>query len=398
MFESLERLPPDAIIGIMALFRADQSDRKVDLSVGVYQNDNSETPILESVRRAEKAVIESQATKSYVAIAGNAGFNVGMQELLFGADHPVLADQRVATIQAPGGSGALCVAGHLLHRARANTRVHLSDPSWPNHSPLLKLAGLKLADYPYYDYDEHRVDFEAMVAAVEHMGSGDVLLLHGCCHNPCGADLSHEQWHVLAELCQRQGVLPFIDLAYQGLSEGLDEDAYGVRLMAEHVPEMIVVASCSKNLGLYRERVGSVSVVAPDSDRRDAILSNLSNVARGIYSMPPDHGAAIVERIFHDPELRSLWVSELGAMRDRLNDLRQLFVDKLAERGSPKDFSFIARERGMFSFLGLSREQIVRLRDEHHVYIVESSRINIAGINSSNVDYVVDSIVAILNS
>jgi aspartate aminotransferase len=398
VFETLERLPPDAIIGIMALFRADQSANKIDLSVGVYQDDDGNTPILESVRRAEQELLAAQSTKSYVAITGNAGFNAGMQSLVFGENHAVIADDRVATVQAPGGSGALCVAGHLLHRARPDTHVYLSDPSWPNHFPLLKLAGLHLEQYPYYDFDAHRIDFEAMVESVERMRPGDILLLHGCCHNPSGADLSREQWHVIAELCLRKKVVPFIDLAYQGLSEGLEEDAYGVRLVAEHVPELVVAASCSKNFGLYRERVGSVSVVAADSERRDTILTNLSSVARGLYSMPPDHGAAIVDRVLGDPELRALWQSEVSAIRERLNGLRSLFVEKLVQRGTSRDFSFIANERGMFSFLGLSKEQIVRLREQFHVYMLESSRINIAGINSSNVDYIVDSIAAVLDS
>jgi len=398
VFESLQQLPPDAIIGIMALFRADKSEKKVDLSVGVFQDESGITPVLECVRRAERELLEKQSTKTYVGITGNAGFNEGMQSLIFGPEHEAIAEGRVATVQAPGGSGGLCVAGHLLHRARPNARVHLSDPSWPNHLPLLKLAGLHLEQYPYYDYQSHRIDFEAMVHSIERMHAGDVLLLHGCCHNPCGADLSHSQWHVLAELCQRRQIIPFIDLAYQGLSEGIDEDAWGVRLMAEHVPELLVVASCSKNFGLYRERVGSVSVVAADPKARDAVLSNLSSVARGIYSMPPDHGAAIVDRVLHDPELRALWYDEVRAIRDRINGLRTLLVTKLAERDVPGDFSFIERERGMFSFLGISRAQVIRLREEFHVYMVESSRINLAGINSSNVDYVADSIAAVLKS
>jgi aspartate aminotransferase len=396
VFDSLEQLPPDAIIGIMALFRADPSPSKVDLSVGVYQDESGKTPILECVKRAERAILEAEDTKTYVGITGNPRFNDAMETLLFGPDHAVVRDERVATVQTPGGSGGLCVAAHLLHRAKADLRVHLSDPSWPNHLPLLKLAGLRLEQYPYYDYDEHDVDFDAMVGAVERIRAGNALLLHGCCHNPCGADLSKEQWRVLAELCERRGILPFIDLAYQGLSEGLAEDAYGVRLMAERVPELVVVASCSKNLGVYRERVGAVSVVAATEDRRKAVLSNLSNVARGLYSMPPDHGAAIVARVLHDTELRALWIEELTAMRERINGLRRLLVDKLAERGVPRDFSFIAEERGMFSFLGIGRERVIRLREAFHVYMVESSRINLAGINSANVDYVADSIAAVL--
>jgi aspartate aminotransferase len=299
-------------------------------------------------------------------------------------------------VQTPGGSGGLCVAAHLILRAQPEARVWLSDPSWPNHLPLLRLAGLELEQYPYYDYEHHRIDFDAMAGSFEKLGSGELVLLHACCHNPSGADLSQEQWQVLAELFERRGIVPFLDIAYLGLSQGLEEDAFGVRLMAERLPEVVVVASCSKNLGLYRERVGAVSIVSKDSRSAEIALGNASNVARGIYSMPPDHGAAIVAEILHDDELRALWLEELREMRDRLNDLRRLLVDKLTERDSPRNFSFIARERGMFSFLGISKEQVVRLREEFHIYMVESSRINIAGVNQSNADAVADAIVAVL--
>ena len=396
VFESLKPLPADAILGIMTLFRADADPAKVDLSVGAYQDEAGRTPVLECVRRAEREIVAGQQTKTYVAIAGNAGFNRGMEALLFGAGHPAIAESRVATVQAPGGSGALSVAGHLIMRARGGARVHLSDPSWPNHVPLLKLAGLELEQYPYYDYVGHTVRFEALVAAIDAMTPGDCVLLHGCCHNPCGADLTREQWDVLAEVCERRGIVPFIDLAYQGLSEGIEEDAYGVRLMSARLPEAIIVSSCSKNLGLYRERVGAVSVVTRTKSARDAVISNLANVARSIYSMPPDHGAAIAERVLHSPELKSLWEQELAQMRVRLNELRRLLVARLESRAVPMDFSFIARERGMFSFLGITKEQVVELRERFHVYMLESSRINVAGINRHNVDHVADSIAAVL--
>lgn len=395
MFNSLEKLPSDAIIGIMALFRADQDPRKVDLSVGVYQDESGNTPVLECVKRAEQELLAAETTKTYVAIAGNAGFIDGMEKLLYGAEHDALKAGRVATVQTPGGSGGLCVAGHLLHRARSSTRVYVSEPTWPNHTPLLRLSGLHLETYPYYDRLRHRLDFEAMIESVERMRAGDVLLIHGCCHNPCGADLSHEQWNVLAELCVRREIVPFIDIAYQGLSEGLEEDAFGVRLMAERVPELLVVSSCSKNLGLYRERVGTVSIVCSSPAQRDAVATNLANIARGIYSMPPDHGAAIVDRVLKSAELTEQWHRELTAMRERINGLRALLVEKLKER-TPADFSFIESERGMFSFLGLSKSQVVKLREQFHVYMVESSRVNVAGINSRNVDYVADSIAAVL--
>ena len=396
VLDSLKTIPADAILGIMQLFRADPDPNKVDLSVGVYQDESGRTPVLECVKRAEGEVYAAEDTKSYVAIAGNPGFNRGIEEILFGADHPALADGRVATVQTPGGSGAVSVAGHLIRRAKPDARVWLSDPSWPNHLPLLSMTGLALEHYPYYDRSANRVDFEAMCEAVSTISAGDSVLIHGCCHNPCGADLTATQWQTLAELCERHRVVPFIDIAYQGLAEGLEEDAYGVRLMAGRLPEVVVVASCSKNFGLYRERVGSVSVISPDRERSATVASNLSNIARGIYSMPPDHGAAIVARILADSDLRALWAEELDEMRERLNGLRRLLADKLAERGTPTDFSFIANERGMFSFLGIDREKIIRLREEFHVYLVESSRINVAGINQSNADFVADAIAAVL--
>ena len=396
MFEKLVLQPPDAILGIMAMYRDDPTPGKVDLSAGVFQDETGHTPIPESVRRAERRIIEAQDTKSYVAITGNPGFNESMEKLLFGTGHPALETGRMASVQTPGGSGALSVLGHLIARARPTATVWLSQPSWPNHLPLLRLAGLTLAHYPYYDFDRHVVDFDGMVETFSKLGSNDVVLLHGCCHNPCGADLSREQWDALADLFAARGIVPFVDLAYQGLAENLEQDAYGARVMAERTDELLLAASCSKNLGLYRERVGLASIVARTADDATVTRTNLAQMGRGIYSMPPDHGAAIVSRILHDEELTALWLDELVGMRGRLNGLRRTFADKLAERGAPGDFAFIARERGMFSFLGLTREQVVRLREEFHVYMVESSRINFAGLNRSNMDYVADSIISVL--
>ena len=380
----------------MGLFREDDDPYKVDLSVGVYQDEGGNTPVLECVRQAEQQVLSEQKTKSYVGIAGNASFNESVEKILFGADHPARKAGRVSSVQTPGGSGGLSVAGHMIIRAQRDAQVWLSDPSWPNHLPLLRLAGLRLQQYPYYDYKNHGIDFDAMIDTFNKLSVGDLVLLHGCCHNPCGADLSRDQWDRLADLFESRGIVPFLDFAYQGLADGLEEDAYGVRLMAERLDEVIVVTSCSKNFGLYRERVGMTSVISKDVKQAKVAQSNLGNVARGIYSMPPDHGAAIVSRVLNDNELSAIWIEELAQMRERLNDLRHLIVDKLNERGAPRDFSFIASERGMFSFLGISQEQAIRLREEFHVYTLESGRINVAGINQSNVDYVADAIVAIL--
>ena len=396
MFGGLEPLPADAILGIMTMFRADRDPGKVDLSVGVYQDESGNTPVFDCVKRAERALIDEEKTKTYVAIAGNADFNRGIEQLLFGEGSSAITDGRVATVQAPGGSGALSVAGHLIQRAQPGSRVVLSDPSWPNHLPLLKLSGLKIEHYPYYDFATHRIDFDAMVGAIEKLRAGDLLLLHGCCHNPSGADLSAAQWKIVGELCARIGVVPFIDFAYQGLAEGIEPDAECVRLMAEAVPELIVVSSCSKNFGLYRERVGACCVVSESRKQRDAVLSNLTSVARSIYSMPPDHGAAIVARVLHDAGLRASWVTELDGMRERLRGLRRLLVDKLRERTDTKDFSFVTTQSGLFSFLGLGKPQIVRLREEFHVYMVESSRINIAGVNHNNVDRIADAIATVV--
>ena len=308
MFQSLEPLPPDAIIGIMAMFRQDKDPRKVDLSVGVYQDEDGNTPVLECVRQAEQQLLSEQKTKSYVGIAGNASFNESVEEVLFGADHPARKAGRISSVQTPGGSGGLSVAGHMIVRAQQDAQVWLSDPSWPNHLPLLRLAGLRLQQYPYYDYKNHDIDFDSMTDTFNKLGAGDLVLLHGCCHNPCGADLSCDQWDRLADLFESRGIVPFLDLAYQGLAEGLEEDAYGVRLMAERLDEVIIVTSCSKNFGLYRERVGMTSVISKDAKQAKVAQSNLGNVARGIYSMPPDHGAAIVSRVLSDHELSVMWI------------------------------------------------------------------------------------------
>ena len=276
--------------------------------MGVYQDEKGLTPVPKAVRLAEEQVIQAQTTKTYVAIEGNAEFNHQMELQLFGSDHRALCDGRISTVQTPGGSGGLSVAAEIICRAQPDAKIWLSDPTWPNHKPLLSLPGLKLQQYPYYDYVNHKISFEKMLSTIKTLGSGDVVVLHGCCHNPCGADLSSDQWGILAELFGQRGITPLIDLAYQGLSEGLEEDVYGIRLMAESLPEMIVVASCSKNFGLYRERVGAISIVSKDRKQTAATLSNASNIARGIYSMPPDHGAAIVASIFCEEELRKLWV------------------------------------------------------------------------------------------
>ncbi len=397
MLESLELLAPDPILGLSALFRDDVRAEKVDLGVGVFKDEHGRTPVLAAVKQAERAHVEAEHSKAYIDPAGVAEFNAGLESMLFGADHVALVDGRVSTVQAPGGCGALRLAAELARRARPDARVWVSDPTWANHVPLLGNAGLTLATYPYYSAARKALDFHAMLETLGAAAPGDLILLHGCCHNPCGADLSTEQWRAIGELCQKSGAVPFIDIAYQGFGEGLEPDAFGVRLMAELVPEVLITSSCSKNFGLYRDRVGALVVVSANRTQAAAAKSHVLNLARGLYSMSPAHGGFIVGRILSDPVLRQRWEGELQAMCARINDMRALLAERLSA-ATGRDFSFISRERGMFSFLGLSADQVLALRAAAGVYMVASSRINVAGITPANVDYVAKSVAGVLEA
>lgn len=395
MFESLEALNPDPILGLMAAYREDTRSEKIDLGVGVYRDESGATPIMRSVLEAQAQWVEREDTKSYIGPPGTPGFNDLARALIFGAGHTVLRDARVAGVQTPGGCGALRVGAELIKRARPDTTIWVSSPTWANHVPLLGNAGLAIEEYRYYDKTTHGLDADGMLAALGKVPKGDIVLLHGCCHNPSGVDLREEHWHAVAELANRQGFTPFIDLAYQGLGDGLDQDALGVRVMADACPELIVASSYSKNFGLYRERVGAMQIVSPDRAQTAIVQSQLASVVRGIYSMPPSHGAAIVELILDDEALRADWTEELDGMRDRINGLRDLLANRLGE-ATGQDFGFIREQRGMFSFLGISPEQVTRMREEFAVYMVDSSRINVAGINGENIDHFVASMGAIL--
>ena len=396
MFSSLDILPSDPILGLMAEFRNDPNPDKVDLGVGVYKNEVGLTPIMAAVKTAEQHVFAGEDTKSYIGPAGMPEFNEAIKKLIFGESHPALQSNRVATVLTPGGCGALRVGAELLMRSEPKTRIWVGDPTWANHLPLLGNAGLKIEQYPYYDRATSKLTFDAMMSALEQTSAADVVLLHGCCHNPSGADLSPEQWRAVTELAEQKGFLPFIDLAYQGLGVGLAEDAYGARLMAERLPEVIVASSCSKNFGLYRERVGSLSIVGTNSSSASTAISHVNNIVRGMYSMPPSHGGAIVAEILNNSELQENWQSELGMMRDRINDTRHLLVQKLRDAGVDRDFSFIESQHGMFSFLGISKDEITRLKTEYGIYIVDSSRTNMAGVSLANVDYVADALARVL--
>lgn len=395
MLDQLQQLPADPILGLAATARADTRADKVDLTVGIYMDEAGVCPVFEAVRDAQAALAQEEVTKAYLPAAGVADFNQGMQALLLGADHAALRDGRVSSVQAPGGCGALRIGAEIIHAATPGATVWVSDPTWPVHIPLLGSVGLQFSSYRYYDPASHGVNFEGMVADLKSAGPGDVVLLHGCCHNPCGADLSLAQWGVIADMAEAQGFLPFIDIAYQGLGDGLDADAAGLRLLAERVPELIVAASCSKNMGLYRERTGATVFICRNRENADALVSQALVAARRIYSMPPAHGALIAGKILSEQSLDAAWRAELVTMCDRINSLRSGLRGAL-EAASGRDFGFIEKEKGMFSFLGLSAEQAVRLRDEYAVYMLDSSRINVAGVNARNIDYLAKSVAAVL--
>jgi aspartate aminotransferase len=396
MFERLEPVIPDPILGLMAAYRADPDPRKVDLGVGVYRDQHGETPVLAAVRQAESVVIGRQTTKTYVSSSGNAAFNQAMETLSLGAGHPALTAGRVRSIQTPGGCGALRLGAELIRAVMPHAAVHVSTPTWANHAPLLSGSGLKLEHYPYYDPATGGVQFAAMLEALDQLPPRAVVLLHASCHNPTGADLSHAQWRELLPLFKRRQLVPFIDMAYQGLGDGPDADAYGVRLFCGELPEVLFAVSCSKNFGLYRERTGSLHLVSESTAAADATFTHMVRIARGIWSMPPDHGAAIVQLILSDAALSQQWTEELDAMRWRIQGLRHDVLQQLQEQCPQRDFSFIVSQRGMFSFLGLNTPQVRALREHHHVYMTDDSRMNVAGLRAENLGYFARSVAQVL--
>jgi aspartate aminotransferase len=396
MFQSLQALPPDPILGLTATFKTDANPNKIDLGMGVYKDGVGNTPIMKAVKQAEKIILQSQDSKTYVGPNGAADYNETIAKLILGQDLFQSLGKRRVTVQTPGGCGGLRLAAEFIGKANAEATVWVSDPTWANHKPLIGSAGLKFKSYPYYDHESHSVKFIDMLKILQQVPQGDLVLLHGCCHNPSGADLSPEQWEAVRDVALQQGFNVFIDLAYQGMGTGLEEDVHGVRLLAESLPELIIVSSCSKNFGLYRERTGAVTLVC-DSDESCATASTvLTAAARANYSMPPDHGAAIVQLIMNTPELRSSWEEELKEIRDRINRLRSQFVQKLKDAEIARDFGFIENEKGMFSFLGVDTGQIKTLIENYSIYLVNSSRINVASINDNNIDYLVNSLAEVL--
>ncbi|MDB3993084.1 aspartate/tyrosine/aromatic aminotransferase [Gammaproteobacteria bacterium] len=396
MFQSLKSLPPDPILGLTAAFKQENNPNKVDLGIGVYKDEKGNTPVMTAVKQAEQAILNSQLTKAYLGPMGSPEYNSAIAKLILGIDLLDNLGGRRVTIQTPGGCGGLRIAAEFIYTANANAKIWVSDPTWANHKPLIGSAGLEFKSYPYYNYETNSVNFEGMMEALKTASKGDVVLLHGCCHNPSGADLSIEQWEIIKNSALAQGFTVFIDLAYQGMGTGLNEDVYGVRLLAEALPELVVVSSCSKNFGLYRERTGAVTLICESEKACAASSTLLASAARSNYSMPPDHGAAIVQLILNSPELYSAWEDELTEVRNRINSLRFVFAEKLNGSKIPRDFSFIKNEKGMFSFLGASANQIQELINSYGIYLVNSSRINVASINDSNIDYLIDSITEVL--
>mgnify|MGYP001825471018 FL=1 len=393
MFESLQLLPPDAIIGLIAEYNNDSRDPKVDLGIGVYRNAAGQTPVLDVVKEAERRLLESQTSKTYIGSAGSPAFNEAMRDLTF-ADS--IGGDRIAMLQTPGGSGSLRVAAGVILRAKADATVWVSGPTWANHVPLLGGAGLELKSYAYYDDEQKTLDLDAMLDALHDIPKGDIVLLHACCHNPTGIDPDEAQWRAIADVIVERELLPFVDVAYQGFAAGLDTDVFIVRELAGRVPEMLVCTSCSKNFGLYRDRVGTLFIVTADGETREIAQSQANNLVRTMYSMPPDHGAAVVETILHDEQLRAGWHGELAEMRERLQEMRQLLDEALRAEAPDHDFSHVVRAKGMFCFLGVSTEQVQRLKQDHAVYMVDSSRINIAGITADNVEHIAKSVAAVL--
>lgn len=392
MFDSITPAPPDPILGLSEAFNQDDRPEKINLTIGVYRDDEGRTPVLECVKEAERRLLENESTKGYLGIDGLAAYNQAVRRLTLGE---IVAADRVFVAQTPGGTGALKVAADFLRKNFSPTRVWISQPTWPNHVGIFDSAGLATESYPYLTADRTAVDVEAILEHIESEGrAGDVICLHACCHNPTGVDPTAEQWQAIAEATRRKAMLPLIDFAYHGFGDGLDEDRRGLVAIAKEHDEWLVCSSYSKNFSLYSERVGALQVICSTPQSVEKVAGSVKQSVRSNYSNPPRHGAAIVATILEAPQLRELWLSELHQMRDRIHRMRELFVEQMKATGCPADFSFLLDQRGMFSFSGLTPMQVDSLRTEHAIYIVGSGRINVAGITDENVERLTRAIAA----
>ncbi|MDH1312817.1 aspartate/tyrosine/aromatic aminotransferase [Shewanella xiamenensis] len=396
IFSQVVLAPADPILGLTDTFKADPRQDKVNLGVGIYKDEAGQTPVLQSVKKAEALLLEQEKTKNYLGIEGVQTYNRVVQELLFGDGSDLVTSGRAATAQAPGGTGALRIAAEFLLRNTPSRTVWVSNPTWANHQNIFETAGLTVKEYGYYNASAHDIDFDGMMTDLANAQAGDIILLHGCCHNPTGIDLTLTQWELVANLCADKQLVPLFDFAYQGFGAGIEEDAAGLRLVASKVPELLVANSFSKNFGLYNERIGAVTVVAQNADEAVRAFSQVKRTIRANYSNPPAHGALIVSTILSDASLKALWVQELTEMRERIAEMRTLFVQSLKDEGVTQDFSFISRQNGMFSFSGLNKAQVARLKDEFGIYIVGSGRISVAGMTKTNMPLICKAIAQIL--
>ncbi|MFJ3369976.1 amino acid aminotransferase [Pseudomonas sp. NPDC086251] len=393
-FDAIGRVPGDPILGLMEAYAQDPNPRKFDLGVGVYKDAQGLTPILQSVKLAEQRLVERQSTKTYIGGHGEPAFGKAINELVLGADSKLIAEQRAGATQTPGGTGALRLSADFIAQCLPGRGVWLSNPTWPIHETIFAKAGIKVSHYPYVGSD-NRLDVEAMIAVLKEVPKGDVVLLHACCHNPTGFDLSHDDWRRVLDVVRSRDLVPLIDFAYQGFGDGLEQDAWSTRLFATELPEVLITSSCSKNFGLYRDRTGALIVCAKTADKLIDVRSQLANIARNLWSTPPDHGAAVVATILGDPELKSLWADEVEAMRLRIAQLRSGLLEALEPHGLRERFAHMGVQRGMFSYTGLTPDQVKQLRDHHSVYMVGTGRANVAGIDATRLDLLAEAIAEV---
>ena len=390
MLEKLKQQPPDKILALMQTFKEDPRANKLDLGIGVYKNENGKTPIIKAVKTAEKILWEQETTKSYTKLAGDSDFNIAMKELIF---RDSVSENIISSAHTPGGTGAIRQAFELIRLASPNSRIWISNPTWPNHISILKFLNISYSEYVYFDENTCELNFDRMIESLESARPGDIVLLHGCCHNPTGANLNNDQWKELQRFLLNNQLVPLIDLAYQGFGDGLEEDVYGVRLLAEKCKELILAASCSKNFGIYRERTGILFTISENEKIKNISNNTLAFLNRQNFSFPPDHGGKLVSLILKDDELKSSWAKELNEMRHNMLNIRTSLVIELRKLSQSNRFDFLDRHRGMFSRLGATKDQVLDMRKKHAIYMVEDSRINIAGINKNSVSRLARAII-----
>jgi aromatic-amino-acid transaminase len=396
LFSSVELAPRDPILGLNEAFNADARPTKANLGIGVYTNDAGRIPLLRAVREAEKVLVEAGAPRGYLPIEGIAAYDTAVQKMLLGAASPIVAEGRAITAQALGGTGALKIGADFLKRLNPNAKVAISEPSWENHRALFEAAGFEVVNYPYYEAASHGVAFDAMIAALNTYEAGTIIVLHACCHNPTGVDLTVEQWKTVAEVVQARGLVPFLDLAYQGFADGIDADAAAVRMFVATDSNVFISSSFSKSFSLYGERVGALTITTTSKDEAARVLSQLKRVIRTNYSNPPTHGGSVVAAVLGSPQLRAMWEDELGEMRERIHTMRVSLVEKLKASGVQRDFGFVVKQRGMFSYSGLTGTQVERLKDEFGIYAIGTGRVCIAALNTKNIDAVAQAIATVL--